>query len=614
MSGTYEQLVDIETPEQAIFSYSIAGIGSRAAAALIDALICVGVLLALVLVTLVFLTVVTDKGAGSAIEQLTGAWALGLVAFLQFAILWGYYLLFEVLWDGQTPGKRRIGIRVVQDGGFSVSWTTSALRNIARAIDMQPALTYGVGVVAAAMSRSGKRLGDHIAGTIVVRERVARELPVDSNAARPRTPRAAGFRSAPAVSAALTDDEFALLDRFLERRRALDATRRAALMAQMLERFRDRLPAMDASPARRLVELHSMERAARERGVAAKGDVGASREAHAIVARGAERWRAFAALLARAQRRGLRALSEEEVSEFVARYRELAADLARLRTAAHGRESDALFQAGRLVAAGHNLLYRRNAVPLSAGWRFVTVEVPREIRRSAGAILLAAALLFGPALIAFQAVVSHPAVAADLLPPLMLDRAENGVVRDRTGGGYITISQLERPVMASRIIANNVQVTYLSFAAGVTAGVGTVFLLVYNGISIGAAIGLYHSKGIAHQILAFVAPHGVLELSAICIAGGAGLLLARAILLPGELTRREALVRQGRRALRLITASTILLLAAGSIEGLISPRASWPPLWKWLVSAFTALCLVFYLTRGRGAVDLVSVDADAYSA
>jgi uncharacterized membrane protein SpoIIM required for sporulation len=449
-----------------------------------------------------------------------------------------------------------------------------------------------------------------IAGTIVVHERVT-----ELGAAEPAVEPAGAASATPVpVSAALSDEEFALLDRFIARRGSLEAGRRAELAGELLRRFGGRIADQAGSPMRVLLTLHASERAARARGVAGRGDTGAAREEHAIVARGIARWSAFASLLARAQRRGLRALPEDEVSDFVGRYRELTTDLARLQTAAQGQESNALFYVSRLVAGGHNLLYRRKQVPFAAAWHYVTAAAPREVRRSAVPILAAAALLFGPALVAYRAVSTHPALARDLLPPGMIDRAENGVARDRTGAGYITISELERPVAASTIIANNVQVTYAVFAAGITAGVGTVFLLVFNGISIGAAIGLYHSKGIAHQILEFVAPHGVLELSAIAIAGGGGLLLALAILLPAACTRREALVLAGRRALRLITVSTLLLMVAGSIEGLISPRVYWPPEWKWFVSLTTALFLAFYLTRGRGAVGDEPLEEHAYSA
>jgi uncharacterized membrane protein SpoIIM required for sporulation len=195
-------------------------------------------------------------------------------------------------------------------------------------------------------------------------------------------------------------------------------------------------------------------------------------------------------------------------------------------------------------------------------------------------------------------------VAPQLLPAELIDRAETGVERARRGGGYLPeeVQRLRGPVLASAIMANNVRVTYVAFALGMTAGIGTVFALVFNGVAaLGGPLGLYASKGIAHQILGFVAPHGVLELAAICIGGAAGLLLAAAIVLPGATTRREALVAGSRRAIRLVAASTLLLVIAGLLEGNVSPLP-WPNPWKYAVAALTAAFLAFYVTRGRTRV------------
>jgi uncharacterized membrane protein SpoIIM required for sporulation len=194
----------------------------------------------------------------------------------------------------------------------------------------------------------------------------------------------------------------------------------------------------------------------------------------------------------------------------------------------------------------------------------------------------------------------------------MIDRAERGVARAREGKGYIAVEEAERPAMASAIIANNVTVTYMVFAMGITAGVVTVMQLVYNGVAMGAAVGLYESKGIARLILTFVVPHSVLELSAICIAGGGGLLIASALLLPGARTRREALVVQGRRAVKLIAAATLFLLVAGSIEGLISPRDDWPLSWKLAVAGASAVLAGLYVGSGGRRSGDDEIEESAY--
>jgi uncharacterized membrane protein SpoIIM required for sporulation/uncharacterized RDD family membrane protein YckC len=609
VSATLDQLVDVETPEQVAFSYTIAGVGSRAAAALIDYAIVIGIFILLAILWAQGLALL-PRGAGEWLAKVAEAWAFAFFVIVQFVLQWGYYILFEALRDGQTPGKKRLGLRVVQDGGYSVSFSASAVRNLVRILDMQPGFLYGVGILSAAISKSGKRLGDMVAGTIVVRERVTPHAPAEAQRARVGAP----TEPVPALAALLTDDEYALLERYVARRQSLDPDRRSAIAEQLGARFLRHFATLEPAPTLQamLVRLFERERAVRARGAPARSDTGAAREQHAIVAQNAARWADFAALLADAQRRGLRHMSEEEVSHFVARYREMTTDLARLRTAARGRDLDALFYLSRLVAGGHNLLYRQRELMLDTVWRYMTVTVPREVRRSWRPILLAATLFFGPLLVSWRSVVAHPQVAHDFLPPGMIDRAEQGVRRAKLGGeGYIDDPGLFQPVMASGIIANNVQVTFVVFAAGVTAGVFTVLMLVVNGVQIGGVLGLYQSKGILDQLLAFAAPHSVFELSAICVAGGGGFLIAHALLFPGALTRREALVRQSRWAMRLIAASTVLLVLAGTLEGFISPREDWLLWQKGYVALVCFLLLIFFVTRGRTGTE-APVEENAY--
>ena len=590
---SYEQTVDVETPELVVLTYSIAGIGSRAMAAITDLLL---VAAAFVLLGIVWALVIAAGGFAG--FDLSGSWGIALLIIVQFALLWGYYVLFEGLMDGQTPGKRLHRIRVVREGGYSVTFGTSAVRNLIRVIDMQPVFFYLVGMISVLATRRGRRLGDIVAGTIVVRED-ARSAPASATSAPARATR----EHATALHTQLSEDEYVVLGRFVERWGTLDGLKRAALAQQLAARFGAALPDDRRPPGQRLIELYERERRARAGGVASRGETGAGRERQALIAAGSPRWNAFASRLAQAQRRGLRSLGENGVREFVAEYRALSADLARLRTASGGRALDELFQLGRLVAGAHNLLYRDRGMPLRAAIRFLFTEGPSEVRRSARPIALAALLLFGPATIAAVSVVRTPALASEMLPPGMLKRAEDGVQRAKSGEGYIDDPQLFRPVMASGIIANNVQVTFATFAGGVTAGVLSVLVLVMNGVSIGSVVGLYASKGILQLLVAFVAPHGVLELFAICVAGGAAFLVAAGMLLPGARSRRRALVENGQRAIRLIGVSTLLLVVAGLLEGFVSPIPWWPIEGKLAVSGTTLVLLVSYLRGGLGKGD-----------
>lgn len=576
-----DQLYEVETPEQVELSYTIAGLGSRLFAGVIDIL----VVIAGFLVLLVAMAVI---GLRVPLWNVAGSWALAILLLAQFAFMWGYYVLCEGLADGRTVGKRALRLRVVHDDGLSITFAASAIRNIFRLVDLQPGVFAGVGIVSIVLSSRGKRIGDIVAGTIVVRERPIAVV-------RHR-------ESAPAVAPgepALSGAQFDLLHRYVERRLALQPADRARLTRLVANRLRPQLAAHAGTDAAALVRLYEGESALRSRGVAARSDRGAAREHHALIVQKKPRWAEFAVLLERAQRRGLSGLSEQEVSEFAAQYREITADLARLKTAARGRLLDEVFYLGRLVAAGHNLLYRRQRIGVDRALSFLAADAPREIRRSAGWILAAAALFWVPAGITYAGVVRDPGLAADFLPRGILDRAE--AVRAQPERGYVLIPELERPVVASSIIANNVQVSLAAFAFGITLGIGTALILLFNGIALGGVAAVFAAKGVGSVLLGFVAPHGVLELSAIAIAGGAGLLVGGGVIVPGPGGRRVTLIAHTRRAITLMGAVVLLLLVAGLIEGLISPRTDQPLTAKLAVSAATAIALAAYIAFGGRA-------------
>ncbi len=271
------QTVDVETPELVVLSYTVAGVGSRAAAAFIDYAICIATFLAVIVA---FLQLPVRVG-GTSSRDSSGAWVMAVLGVVQVAILWRYYVLFEALGDGQTPGKRIMKLRVVKDGGLPVTFEASAIRNVVRAIDLQPIFLYAIGLVTIIANARGKRLGDMAAGTIVVKEDLVTQ---------PTTPRTFGRTDTrgeaptlPPLSASLTDAEFQLLDRFVERRIEFDAARRTQLASGLAQRFRTKLTQDPAHlPIAHLVRLHDHELAARAQGAAARNDTGAARERHRV--------------------------------------------------------------------------------------------------------------------------------------------------------------------------------------------------------------------------------------------------------------------------------------------------------------------------------------------
>lgn len=597
--------VEVETPEQIAFSYSLAGIGSRAVAAAVDLILCV-VVFVLLAIGIMYLAAKVDGTRLKALNNISDSWAVAIVFLVQFLIVWGYYVIAEGMFDGQSLGKRLLRLRVVRDGGYAVSFGASAIRNLFRAIDAQPFPSYLVAIVSGLSNKSTKRLGDLVAGTVVIREHKIAVLS-EYDAGRKEGVRGA----APAVARPrLSDEEYALLERYMQRQGTFAPEAQQSLRRQLTRRLGAYLSNNEeARGEEALAQLYAVERGARRSVVAQRSDTGLQSEQHAIIAFGLKRWNEFARRLDRLGRGGLSQLQASQVSTFVAQYREISTDYARLRTASRGRPADASFFLSRLVGRAHSIVYRQRGDVVHQAIEYVFTTVPAEIRRSWRPIVLAACLLFGPAVASYLVLVTHPRLTYTVLPDEMMSRAKLAASREKRGEGYVTIEREARPIAASQIITNNVQVTYVSFAAGITLGIGTIYALVVNGVMLGSVLAVFSLYHVLRVVLAFILPHGVLELTAICFGAGGGLLIAAGILLPGTRTRREALVENGKRAIALVTGASVLLVVAGSIEGLISPRV-WPMMWKVGVSALTAVALVYYLSLGARRTKVSTVMQD----
>jgi uncharacterized membrane protein SpoIIM required for sporulation/uncharacterized RDD family membrane protein YckC len=567
-----DRRVEVETPEHVVVGYALADLGSRFVALLLDGLIIVSSLLVFVIGVPLLAYALGLSGAG-----LLPLWMV-LITIAGFVFTWGYFVYFEGFRGGQTPGKRRMGIRVVRDGGYPLDARGAVVRNLLRVLDAQPFPTWLVGGTVMLFHAETKRLGDLAAGSLVVRERTATVLPEESNIS--------GEAAGPPR---LSEAEWDALSRYAARHPdlALGVRRRIAGVLAA------RLGATEGDAEGAVLRLHRDEAA--RRSASATGGGG---RAAALVRRQRARWDAFRRALQQAEREGLEALPEREVGSFAALYREVAADLARART--YGASPELLYTLERQVGAGHNLLYR----PARRGWRqawtWVAEGFPALVRSRWRPIALAAAFLYVPALIAFAAIRLDPPRAREVLPAELIARAEQASEREAAGKGYVEIPEVFMPVMASGIIANNVQVTFVAFAGGILAGIGTVLALVFNGVLLGGVAAAFANQGQSLHLWTFVLPHGIIELMAIAIAGGAGLWLGSALWMPGRRTRREALTMRGREAVGLIAGTTLLLIVAGMIEGFVSPAAI-PRAVKLGFALLTAVLLALYLLSGGRA-------------
>lgn len=226
-----DRTVSVRTPESIAFSYELAGLGSRFLALAFDlfvqTLIATGIFFSLGLIASQAPRDVHPSHDYSAPESLV----IALVVSTLFAIYFGYFILFEALWNGQTPGKKLLGIRVVRDGGFPLDFAGSAIRNLIRVGEMALGF-YAISAIACVASPENKRLGDMAAGTIVVR---------DGKAATLAAIVAASTVSTAARSALISGEEHALIDRFVSRRGGLAPDARRRIAADLAARVRSRV-------------------------------------------------------------------------------------------------------------------------------------------------------------------------------------------------------------------------------------------------------------------------------------------------------------------------------------------------------------------------------------
>jgi uncharacterized RDD family membrane protein YckC len=235
----YEDRVTIVTPEGVSVDLTLAGIGSRGVAAILDGLIKGIIFIATIAALFGGLSVFDTSTTGS--RDPSSALLIGLAvgAVIIFVINFFYDVAFETLSSGRTPGKRVAGIRVVKEGGAPVRFTSSAIRNIVRIVDALPS-AYLVGLISIAVSSKNQRLGDMAAGTLVVRER-KEELPI-WNRPVPVSPATEAWDVT-----SITPDELTTVRKFLERRYTLTSEARSRLAWELSERLRQKVPGVAAN-------------------------------------------------------------------------------------------------------------------------------------------------------------------------------------------------------------------------------------------------------------------------------------------------------------------------------------------------------------------------------
>ncbi|MEH7123179.1 stage II sporulation protein M [Bacillus sp. JJ1773] len=244
-----------------------------------------------------------------------------------------------------------------------------------------------------------------------------------------------------------------------------------------------------------------------------------------------------------------------------------------------------------LVSKSHNLLYKNQVTSMKQIRYFFRIKFIGLLIEQWKFIIAAMLLFTIGAVGSFFSVVDDPMHIYSILPADIAQGVDPAKLGSSDGA-------VDSSFMSASIMTNNIQVAILAFAGGVTFGILTIYLLIYNGIIVGALAALFWNHGKSYDFWAYIVPHGMIELTAIFIAGGAGLLMGYKLFVPGNFSRGFQLKQQANRSVQLLLGTIPLFVIAGIIEGFITPAAI-PLEAKYIVAFITVIGLILYIVIGK---------------
>ena len=308
-----------------------------------------------------------------------------------------------------------------------------------------------------------------------------------------------------------------------------------------------------------------------------------------FIENGRPRWENLTRLLDILDSGNVRQLRRQDLQEVGRLYRAAASDLARGR--AEFPDPELIQYLNSLVSRAHGKIYQIKGSKVKNIIDFYRRGFPRAVRES-GAAINAALVVFLVAVIwGFAETILYPAFSQLLIPPQMINSIEQGQMWTRM---IVTI----KPLASSYIMTNNISVTLAAMAFGIFWGVGTLYIMLVNGLLLGTVAAYCHWFGMSVDFWSFVVPHGLIELACIIISGGAGFSLGWALVAPGDYRRRDALIIAGKRGVKLILGTVPVLVVAGIVEGFISPLPTISPAVKFTLGILLFVALMSYLLAG----------------
>ena len=315
-------------------------------------------------------------------------------------------------------------------------------------------------------------------------------------------------------------------------------------------------------------------------------------------------WQQYETLLTKMKNSRMSRWTGNEITKLSGLYRSLCYDLSLVQSREWGARLEQ--HLNDLVAQGHNCLYRSPPRSLDTVLNFLLDGFPALLRQRKHFFFVALALFAVPFLIAMIVAAVDPVLAERLVDKANMEAAGTSYSKDLYQK-YDSAYAEERTFMAGFYVWNNVGIAFQCFARGAFFGIGTVITLLFNGMTLGAISGYLVNQGYGDNFFSFAISHGSFELTAIVIAGAAGLLIGWGMVHPGEYSRLESLRVHGLDAVKLGSGAAVMLAIAALIEAYFSPHPSIPHAVKYTVGTLLWILVVCYLALGgRGTYSLAA--------
>lgn len=307
-------------------------------------------------------------------------------------------------------------------------------------------------------------------------------------------------------------------------------------------------------------------------------------------------WHDLDTLVERALRRGLSSLSDDELHRLPTLYRSVVSSLTVARKTAMDRALVLYLEA--LAGRGYLAIYGSRSPERAPLVRFFVYGFPARVRQLASSIGLSALCLFLGAAIAFVLVSRDPEWYFSFMSEGMAQGRSPATSTEELRAVLYDYQSNGLSVFASFLFTHNARIGLLAFALGFAAGVPSALLVFTNGLTLGAFMALYASRGLLVSLLGWLLPHGIPEIGAIVLCGGAGIHIGRAVLAPGARTVRDALRHSGREAAVVVAGSVVLFAIAGLIEGVFRQMVTSDAI-RFAVAAFNAAWLTAFIAMPR---------------